>query len=137
MLLTGLLLVLGVALGRVDLVLLAAPFAIGVAMGLRRRPSAAPQVVVEADDAYVVEGGEVAAALTVVNPDDVGYDVVVVRTRVAPWLELPGADRPFAVSVPAGAENVLELPGTARRWGRHNIGPAAARVAACGRAGRW
>jgi uncharacterized protein (DUF58 family) len=131
-LLTGLLLVLGVALGRVDLVLLGAPFAIGAAVHLRRRPGSAPQVLIGADDAHVVEGGEVAAGLTVVNPDQVGYDLVVVRTRVAPWLDLPGADRPFAVSVAAGADHVVELPGTARRWGRHNVGPAGARVAACG-----
>src|SRR3712207_8460496 len=44
-LLTGLLLVLGVALGRVDLVLLAAPFAIGAALGLRRMPRSAPEVL--------------------------------------------------------------------------------------------
>ncbi len=131
-LLTGLLLVLGVALGRVDLVLLGAPFAIGAAVHLRRRPGSAPEVVIGADDAHVVEGGEVAAGLTVVNPDRVGYDLVVVRTRVAPWLDLPGADRPFAVSVAAGADHVVELPGTARRWGRHNVGPAGARVVACG-----
>ncbi|GAA0796056.1 hypothetical protein Sya03_36580 [Spirilliplanes yamanashiensis] len=131
-LLTGLLLVLGVALGRVDLVLLAAPFALGAAVHLRRRPVSAPEVVIEADDAYVVEGGDVTAGLTVVNPDEVGYDLVVVRTLVAPWLDLPGSDRPFAVTVAPGLDHVVELPGTARRWGRHNVGPAAARVAACG-----
>ena len=41
-LLTGLLLMAGVLLGRVDLVVLAAPFALGTAFALRRRPPAAP-----------------------------------------------------------------------------------------------
>src|SRR3982751_1064223 len=80
-LLTGLLLVLGVALGRVDLVLLAAPFAVGAAIGLRRMPRAAPEVGIEFDDdgTILVEGGSVTAGLTVTNPDVIPYDLVVVR----------------------------------------------------------
>src|SRR3712207_2507489 len=98
-LLTGLLLVLGVALGRVDLVLLAAPFAIGAALGLRRMPRSAPEVLIDADEEHLVEGGRVAASLTVSNPDVVPYDLVVVRTRTSPWLKLENADRPFGISV--------------------------------------
>src|SRR4051794_41757326 len=69
-LLTGLLLVLGVALGRVDLVLLAAPFAVGAAIGLRRMRRSAPEVAIEFDDdgTILVEGGSVTAGLTVTNP---------------------------------------------------------------------
>jgi uncharacterized protein (DUF58 family) len=44
---------------------------------------------------------------------------------------LENADRPFAVTVPAGGWTPVELPGEALRWGRHDVGPAAARVAAC------
>ena len=131
-LLTGLLLVLGVALGRVDLVLIAAPFAVGAAVGLRRRPASAPEVIIEADDAHTVEGGDVTAGLAVVNPDKIAYDLVVVRTKVSPWLDLPQSDRPFAVRVGADQATGLDLSGTARRWGRHDLGPAAARAAACG-----
>ena len=131
-LLTGLLLVLGVALGRVDLVLLAAPFAIGAAIGLRRMPGSAPQVTIGADEEHLVEGGTVDAALTVANPDVITYDLIVVRTLTSPWLTLENADRPFAVTVPADAATDVELPGEALRWGRHDVGPAAARVAACG-----
>jgi uncharacterized protein (DUF58 family) len=131
-LLTGLLLVLGVALGRVDLVLLAAPFAIGTAVALRRLPRAAPQVVIDADEAHLVEGGTVDAGLIVGNPDVIDYDVVVVRTRTSPWLQLENADRPFAVTVPVDGSTDIELPGEATRWGRHDVGPAAARVAAAG-----
>src|ERR1700754_1198747 len=78
-LLTGLLLVLGVALGRVDLVLLAAPFAVGAAIGLRRMPRSAPELAVQADEELLVEGNDVTAGLTVANPDEIAYDLVVVR----------------------------------------------------------
>jgi uncharacterized protein (DUF58 family) len=131
-LLTGLLLVLGVALGRVDLVLLAAPFAIGAAFGLRRLPRSAPEVLIDADSEHLVEGGRVNASLTVANPDVIAYDLVVVRTRTSPWVELERADRPFAISVAEDSWAAIDLPGDALRWGRHEVGPAAARVAACG-----
>ncbi len=133
-LLTGLLLVLGVALGRVDLVLLAAPFAIGAAIGLRRMPRSAPEVTIDSDDeaTVLVEGGTVTAALTVSNPDVIPYDLVVVRTRTSPWLDLMDSDRPYAISVPTDGWAAVELSGQALRWGRHDLGPAAARVAACG-----
>ena len=131
-LLTGLLLVLGVALGRVDLVLLAAPFAVGAAIGLRRMPRSAPEVVIDADEDHLVEGGRVEAALTVGNPDVIAYDLVVVRTRTSPWLRLDEADRPFAITVPVDGWAAVDLTGEALRWGRHDLGPAAARVAACG-----
>ncbi|MEU4558938.1 DUF58 domain-containing protein [Actinoplanes sp. NPDC023936] len=131
-LLTGLLLLLGVALGRVDLVLLAAPFAIGAAINLHRRPKAVPEVTITADEEHIVEGGEVEAGITVANPDVIGYDLVVVRTRTSPWLRLRHADRPFAITVPSDGWAAIDLPGEALRWGRQDVGPAAARAAACG-----
>ncbi|SCE72978.1 DUF58 domain-containing protein [Micromonospora mirobrigensis] len=144
-LVTGLLLIAGVLLGRVDLVVLAAPFALGTAYALRRRPTAAPQLWLTGDEAQLVEGGELAGAVTVGNPDTIGYDVAVVRARVSPWLHVTrasfagavtdlsragGADRPFVTTVPTGAAVDLELGGVARRWGRHPVGPAGTRVAA-------
>ncbi|GGN27634.1 uncharacterized protein (DUF58 family) [Actinoplanes campanulatus] len=131
-LLTGLLLLLGVALGRVDLALLAAPFAIGAAINLRRIPSAAPEITVRTDESYLVEGGAVDAGLTVSNPDTIDYDLVVVRTRTSRWLKLEHADRPFAITVAADGWAAIDLPGEATRWGRQDVGPAAARAAACG-----
>ncbi|BCJ44449.1 hypothetical protein GCM10010168_12630 [Actinoplanes ianthinogenes] len=131
-LLTGLFLLLGVALGRVDLVLLAAPFAIGAALNLRRIPQSVPEVTITADEAYLVEGGAVQAGLTVANPDALGYDLVVVRTKTSPWLRLEHADRPFAITVPSDGWAAIDLPGEALRWGRQDVGPAAAAAAACG-----
>jgi uncharacterized protein (DUF58 family) len=130
-LITGLLLVLGVALGRVDLVLLAAPFAIGAAVALRRMPRSAPELSIEADQEHVVEGGDVQATLTVANPDVINYDLVVVRARTSPWLDLEDADRPHAIAVAPDGWTAVDLSGRAKRWGRQAVGPAAARVAAC------
>ncbi|MFF5174444.1 DUF58 domain-containing protein [Micromonospora sp. NPDC000089] len=144
-LLTGLLVIGAVLLGRVDLVVLAVPFALGTAYGLRRRPVAVPVLEIGADDAHLVEGAALTGRVTVGNPDAVGYDVAVVRTRMSPWLRVErvgfggaavdvrrvgGTGRPFVTSVPRGAAVDLTLTGTALRWGRHPIGPAGARAAA-------
>ncbi|MER7330189.1 MULTISPECIES: DUF58 domain-containing protein [unclassified Micromonospora] len=149
-LLTGLLLIAGVLLGRVDLIVLAAPFAIGTAYSLRRRPAALPQVWISADESHLVEGGDLTGTVSVGNPDVLDYDVAVVRSRVSPWLRVERAtiagavaasgtpsavvpsvaDRPFVTAVPTDAAVDLELAGTALRWGRHPVGPAGARVAA-------
>lgn len=140
-LLTGLLLVAAVVLGRVDLVVLATPFALGTAYALRRRPTAAPQVWPGAAEGHLVEGGDLAGSVTIGNPDRIGYDVAVVRTRVSPWLKversgLAGgplregpADRPFVTTVAPDSAVDLTLAGTALRWGRHPVGPAGVRVA--------
>ena len=131
-LLSGLFILLGVALGRVDLVVLAAPFAIGATLGLRRRPHAAPTVRVEAGEENLVEGGRVDVAITVTNPDVTSYDLIVVRTAMSRWLELEHADRPFALAAAGGQQADIDLPGEALHWGRQEIGPAAASVTACG-----
>ncbi|MGI5525533.1 DUF58 domain-containing protein [Micromonospora sp. CA-259024] len=111
-LLAGLLLVAGVLLGRVDLIVLAAPFALGTAYALRRRPTALPQVWITAGDdgGPLVEGGDVTAAVSVGNPDSVDYDMVVLRSRVSPWLriERAGFARDEAVDdVPPAATTAL------------------------------
>ncbi|MEU5783656.1 DUF58 domain-containing protein [Micromonospora lupini] len=124
-LLAGLLLVAGVLLGRVDLVVLAAPFALGTAYALRRRPTTLPQVWITAgDDAPLVEGGEVSAAVSVGNPDAVDYDLVVVRSRVSPWLRItragfagadPAADAAPADATPAAGTPTAGTPAGSRR----------------------
>ncbi|MEV4541481.1 DUF58 domain-containing protein [Micromonospora echinaurantiaca] len=148
-LLTGLLLIAAVLLGRVDLIVLAAPIALGTAYALHRRPTGLPQVWIAGGDDHLVEGGEVVGTVTVGNPDRVDYDVTVVRARISPWLRIerasiagaaiatapgPGApavaDRPFVTSLATATAVDLELAGRALRWGRHPVGPAGARVAA-------
>ncbi|PWU46769.1 DUF58 domain-containing protein [Micromonospora globispora] len=142
-LLTGLLVIAAVLLGRIDLVVLAAPFALGTAYALHRRPTAGPELEISTADAHLVEGAAMSATVAVGNPDTVPYDVAVVRARVSPWLRVEkvsfggagvdvarsGADRPFVTAVPTGSAVDLELSGTALRWGRHPVGPAGVRVA--------
>lgn len=139
LLLTGLLLAGAALLGRVDLVVLAAPFALGTAYALRRRPAEPPRIGLAADDGHLAEGGSLAAAVTVGSTDEVGYDLALVRTRVSPWLRMdwgavpsaPFPSRPVGFAVPAGAARDVELRGEVRRWGRHSIGPAGVSAVAC------
>ncbi|MFK3981074.1 DUF58 domain-containing protein [Micromonospora sp. NPDC050397] len=138
-LLTGLLLMAGVLLGRVDLVVLAAPFALGTAWALRRQPVEAPRIRVAAEDGALVEGGPLTGVVTVGNPDRTGYDLAVVRTRVSPWFKITeagfagpaGVDRPLALPLSPGEAVDLELRGDTLRWGRHPFGPAGIRAVAC------
>lgn len=138
-LLTGLLLMAGVLLGRVDLVVLAAPFALGTAYALRRRPVEAPRIQVAAEDGALVEGGSFTGVVTVGNPDRAGYDLAVVRIRVSPWFKITeagfagpdGVDRPLALPMSPGEAIDLELRGDTLRWGRHPFGPAGIRAVAC------
>ncbi len=106
-LLTGLLLIAAVVLGRVDLIVLAVPFALGTAYALRRRPVDLPRVWLSADEDPLVEGGAMTGTVTVGNPGAVSYDVAVLRTRVSPWLRVERAGLAGSAVVgtgrPAGA----------------------------------
>jgi uncharacterized protein (DUF58 family) len=129
-LVTGLLLIAGVALGRVDLIVLATPFAVGTAVALRRRPRELPRLRLSlSDDA--AEGGEVAGTLRLDSSDAVDYPVVIARTWLSPWLRLADADRPHAAVLRNGQPATVRLSGEAIRWGRPALGPAVARAVAC------
>jgi hypothetical protein len=78
-LLCGALVLGAVFLGRVDLIVLAAPFAIGTAWSLRRRPTAAPAVAFEVAHDDVAEGSELALALELSHEDGGPLDLVVGR----------------------------------------------------------
>jgi uncharacterized protein (DUF58 family) len=130
-LITGLLLIAATLLGRVDLVVLAAPFAVGTALALRKLPTRAPRLELSVEDGYLAEGAEATVTVTVGNVEDVHYDLALVRAVTSRWLPLSDGDRSFAVAVPPEGVTDIELPGTAARWGRHQIGPAAVRVLAC------
>lgn len=120
----GVLILLAALSGRVDLVVLAAPFALGTALSLRRRPSTVPRVTLAQADPFVAEGAEIGAAVTVTNPDPVGLDLALVRVHMSPWLRVRHGDRPYAAAVPAGKSTLIALEGPAVRWGRHALGPA-------------
>src|SRR5205823_6118447 len=124
-LIVGVLLATAMLLGRVDLVVLAAPFAFGAALGIWRRPSRVPLVSVHMGADFIGEAGRVAAGLSVANPDEVRYDLVVLRTAISPWLVVPHGDRPYVTTVSPGTAADLELRAQATRWGRPALGCAA------------
>ncbi len=129
-LVVGLLLVMAVVLGRADLVVLAAPFAMGAALGIWRRPSRLPLVQAWLGADFIGEGGQVPARLSVANPDELRYDLLVLRTAISPWLVVPHGDRPYVTSVSPGTTAELDLTATAVRWGRPALGPAVAHAVA-------
>lgn len=127
-LVTGVLILVAVLLGRADLVVLAAPFVIGTALSLLRRPTDTPRLRVGVERLSLAEGDEVSAAIEVASPDRAAYDLVVLRTKVANWLALRYSDRPYAAVVPPGAGAQVPLAGPALRWGRQPLGPASAQA---------
>ncbi len=122
----GLVVITGVFLGRVDVVALAAPFAIGAAWGLRRRPTRLPAVVVDLSADEAAEASHVRVVLRVSNPDSVPLDFAVGRLTTSAWLAVRGGERPYAGSLPPGLANDVELRATATRWGHQEVGPAVA-----------
>lgn len=125
-LVAALLLAAGVLLGRVDMVVLAAPFVIGAVAGLLRRPHEPPVVGVTAADDLLIEGRELDVTISVGNPDPIPLDLVVVRATASPYLRLPHLDRPYATAVAAASAAEMSLHGHALRWGRPAFGPAVA-----------
>ena len=64
------------------------------------------------------------------NPDEVPYDLVILRTAISPWLAVPDGDRPYVTTVAPGARADLDLVAHAMRWGRPALGPAIAHAVA-------
>lgn len=129
-----LLLVVGVVAGRVDVVVIALPFAIGTAWALRRRPTALPAAAVRLADAAVPEGDDVGVTISVGNPEGAGgvaYDIATVRVSTSPWLRLEGGRRTYVAPVPPGQVADIGLAGPMLRWGRHRVGQVVAQAAAC------
>jgi uncharacterized protein (DUF58 family) len=110
----------GLALGRVELVALAAPFALAALAGavIGRDPEASAQL--ELDRERALEG-DIATAT-------VRLRAVGAADRLDVFLPLPdelsiAARNPLAVSLAAGEERTLELPLRCDRWGAFRIGP--------------
>jgi uncharacterized protein (DUF58 family) len=125
------LLVLAVVGGRVDLAVLAAPFVLGTALALWRRPRQSPSAVVKKSEEPVVEGGDIHVSVQVRNPDDATYDFVVMRSQYSTWLELHRGREVFAASVGGSRMVDLPLPGKALRWGWLEFGPVRVNAVAC------
>lgn len=124
LLVSGVLLVLAMVLGRPDLVVLAAPLAAGAALAFWRRPRRLPLVGLDSGTEPLAEGQRFRVRATVGNPGRVPLELVVFRTALADYVDAPNADRPHLLSVEAGSGAALEFTGEVLRWGRLAIGPA-------------
>ncbi|MBA2552584.1 MAG: DUF58 domain-containing protein [Geodermatophilaceae bacterium] len=126
---------LAVMLRRPDLLYLAAPIALAAAFGLRPRRPDPPRAAFSLTEDVPLEGAELRAQVQVLAQ---GADVVAIAVPVNGWVQ-PLAGRTGVVAGrPDGAGIVdLSVPLTARRWGRHRVGPAVVTVTAAGGLLRW
>jgi uncharacterized protein (DUF58 family) len=113
----------GLALGRPELVAVAAPLAVLVVAGLAgaRDPQLAAEITVDRERALVDD--QVTVELTVRAADQV--ERLEVLLVVPPGMDGPdGAVRSWAVAVrlAAGEERTLAVPLTCRRWGAYALG---------------
>ena len=117
-------LLVGLAVGRVELIALAAPFALAAVVGaaLARDPEVEGRL--ELDRERALEGEEATATLALSSP--VGADRLEVLLPLPP--ELPAERNPRAVRLAAGAERELALTIGCARWGAFKLGPALLRA---------
>ncbi len=109
----------GVALGRVELVVVAAPFALVLALGLAGAESPNLDLRFELDTQRVLEGAVVQSRLVV--QADRALERLELATSLPDELE-PQGDTSFGLTLRAGEERVLELPFHASRWGAYRLG---------------
>jgi uncharacterized protein (DUF58 family) len=119
-------LIAGIALGRVELVALAAPFALVAALGSlwAREPHVALAVALARD--RVVEGDDVRA--TVELRSETGADRLDLALRLPDRLETDSGRHPLAIRLRPGETRTLELDLHCRRWGAFAVGEAVVRV---------
>jgi uncharacterized protein (DUF58 family) len=127
----GVCVLIAVVFGRVDLIVLAAPFALGTAWSLRHRPTAPPTVSVAVAEDSTAEGEACTIQIRVDNPNPVPLDVAVARLSYSHWLDIRHGDRPFATDLAPHQPTEVSLSGTALRWGYQRVGPAAVFAAGC------
>jgi uncharacterized protein (DUF58 family) len=115
----------GLVLGRVELIALAAPFALAAVAGavLARDPEIA--AVLTLDRERALEGEEVLATLELSSAH--GSDRVDVLLPLQPELRM-SARNPRAVVLAAGEQRALELSLRCERWGAFAVGPVLLRA---------
>ena len=117
---------LGILLGRVDLVALAAPFVVGGTWLARRRPRSAPEVSMRArtpTGQRLSEGDQLELEVTVRNPDPAPYDLALLRIPDSDDVLVPTAGRTIVLPVRASTGASVRLDARLRRWGRHVVSP--------------
>jgi uncharacterized protein (DUF58 family) len=111
--------VAALALRRPELAVLAAPFALLVALGVRM-PSPALRAWVDIDRARALEGDEIEALVTV--RADTAVDRLEIGLALPPGLELAEGVNPVAVHLAAGEERELPLRMRCVRWMSTEVG---------------
>jgi len=127
--LVALALLLGVALGRVELVLLAIPLVVGTGWALLARPPQPPRPRLELDEPSTVEGGPVLARVEVANSGERPL-LCVATVRVPPWLRLKHGVGYYSTLLPPRTGTTMRVEGRVQRWGAYRLGPAVARSVA-------
>ena len=118
-------LIAGLAAGRVELVALAAPFALAAVAGAALARDPAIEATLELDRERALESEEVEATLELLSPP--GGD------RVDVLLPLPDelrsrASNPRAVALAPGEPRTLSVPIRCERWGAFVVGPLLVRA---------
>ena len=121
------LLIVGVAIGRLDLVVLGLPFVLGAGWGLARRPHRVPTAELTVDTAVTAEGGAVTGRVSIDNPDPAPLSGVAVHTPTSRFLRMRTGSGEYMATLPGRAGTDVLLQGRAMRWGRHRIGPVEVR----------
>src|SRR3954447_10356293 len=119
----GLLLVAALASGHPEAAALAAPLLVATVLFLAGDRARQISVDTTVDRARVAEGEVVVATVTITA--DVDLDSVTVRLGGAA-LDPSGHHGAVVPPVTAGEPRAVSLPYRARRWGRHQLGPASA-----------
>jgi len=116
------LLLAAVLLRRTDLVLLAAPLAVGAVVGLAGRATGEPTVRLAVPTRAPLEGNRVEPVVTISSAEPL--DLATVQLGTPPWL-LPDGAR-LARVVPVRGHHPIDVPYPLRseRWGRRPVGPA-------------
>lgn len=123
--------VMGVLFGRLDLVIIAVPFVVGVTVALFKRPTRPPTVRLEVARSINAEGGDVDARLLVFNPDGTEYSSLVTRTAIPQWIKTRHGYGTYAATVAPNTATTVQIGGRVERWGEHPIGPAHVQAYAC------
>ena len=123
--LVAVLLLAGLALGLPELVALAAPFAVALAVGLARSPTPLVAVSVTLSADRAVEGDRVTARVQVASPRPL--ERVELTLHLPPAVTAAGSHR-VAVRIGPGGSATAQLELTCRGWGAQRIGPVAVRA---------
>jgi uncharacterized protein (DUF58 family) len=118
--------VTGLASGRVEPVVLVAPLALAIAVGLAATQPVALDVTVELARARVTEGDTVALNVTVTTPTGLSQLEVALDVPAALAVAEPGPARGLALR--AGDQRRLGFALQTRRWGSYELGEVVVRA---------